>query len=154
MLKDLVPFSLNDSALQMSLIALAARHLANRGQSFHQVDAIAPQDSTEANRQALVFKQQAMQALIKTLSDPVELSNDRTRASIFLFILLDLMESGSSGWDSHLEGAKRLLYLNQPMSKATDRAPAEQKRRGMSQDLQAFLMRQLYLYVEGNSLVI
>lgn len=152
MLKDLVPFSLNDSALQKSLIALAARHLANRGQSFYQVDAIVSQDSTKANRQAFVFKQQAMQALLKTLSDPVELNNDRTRASIFLFILLDLMESGSSGWDSHLEGAKRLLYLNQSTSKVTGRALPEQKRRGMSQDLQAFLMRQLYLVESLGSL--
>ncbi|CAG9982218.1 unnamed protein product [Clonostachys byssicola] len=152
MLKDLVPFSLNDSALQKSLIALAARHLANRGQSFYQVDPIGSHDSTEANRQALVFKQQAMQALLKTLSDPVALNNDRTRASIFLFILLDLMESGSSGWDSHLEGAKRLLYLNQPTSKVTDQAPSEQKRLGMSQDLQAFLMRQLYLVESLGSL--
>ncbi|CAH0027672.1 unnamed protein product [Clonostachys rhizophaga] len=152
MLKDLVQFSLNDSALQKSLIALAARHLANRGQSFHQVDAIASQDSTTANQKALVFKQQAMQALLKSLSDPVEFSNDRTRASIFLFILLDLMESGSSGWDSHLEGAKRLLHLNQPTSEVTGRVLPEQKRRGMSQDLQAFLMRQLYLVESLGSL--
>ncbi|CAH0057760.1 unnamed protein product [Clonostachys solani] len=152
MLKDLVPFSLNDSALQKSLVALAARHLANRGQSFHQVDPIASQDSTQANRKALVFKQQAMQALIKTLSDPIELNNDRTRASIFLFILLDLMESGSSGWDFHLEGAKRLLYLNQPTSKVADQAPAEQNLPGVAKDLQGFLMRQLYLVESLGSL--
>ncbi|CAG9947260.1 unnamed protein product [Clonostachys rosea f. rosea IK726] len=152
MLRDLVPFSLNDSALQKSLIALAARHLANRGHSFHQIDPVASQESTKANRQALVFKEQAMQALLKTLSDPVELGNDRTRASIFLFILLDLMESGSSGWDSHLEGAKRLLYFNQPASKVTDRALAEQNPWSVCQDLQGFLMRQLYLVESLGSL--
>ncbi|CAI6094231.1 unnamed protein product [Clonostachys chloroleuca] len=152
MLRDLVPFSLNDSALQKSLIALAARHLANRGQSFRQADPNASEDNTEANRKALVFKQQAMQALLKTLSDPVELDNDRTRASIFLFILLDLMESGSSGWDSHLEGAKRLLYLNQPTSKVADRALAEQNPWSVCQDLQGFLMRQLYLVESLGSL--
>ncbi|VUC34386.1 unnamed protein product [Clonostachys rosea] len=151
MLKDLVPFSLSDFVLQKSVIALAARHLANRGHSFHQVDPITSHDNTAANRKALIFKQQAMQALLETLGDPVELNNDRTRASIFLFILLDLMESGSSGWDSHLEGAKKALQLSQYANKAGDQALAP-KARGVGRDLQGFLMRQLYLVESLGSL--
>ncbi|OQD96469.1 hypothetical protein PENVUL_c092G09138 [Penicillium vulpinum] len=113
--RSLISFGLEDSVLQKGILALAARHHANTGHSFHQLQGLTPAGLVNANRDALLFKHQAMEALSRVLGDSTIKKSDTTVASIFLLIFLDLLESGSDGWNIHLEGAKRLITSYQPM---------------------------------------
>jgi hypothetical protein len=99
-----------------ALLALAARHHVNKGQSFHEPESPTSPQLVNANRHALAFKHQAMEALSKSLSDPKLSKQDTTVASIFLLVFLDLLESGSDGWNYHLEGAKNLIASTYPQS--------------------------------------
>lgn len=60
-------------------------------------------------------------------------------ASIFLLIFLDLLESGSDRWNVHLEGAKSLISLNNPLG-IND--PGQ-----TVQEIRNFIATQIYLYV-------
>ncbi|KAF9247769.1 transcriptional regulator family: Fungal Specific TF [Penicillium roqueforti] len=113
--RSLLSFGLNDPVLQKGILALAARHHANTGQSFHQDQPPTSPGLVNANRDALLFKHQAMEALSQVLGDGTIGKGDTTVASIFLFIFLDLLESGSEGWNFHLEGAKSLITSYQPL---------------------------------------
>ncbi|CAG7999706.1 unnamed protein product [Penicillium nalgiovense] len=116
--RSLISFGLKDPVLQKGILALAARHHANTGQSFHQLQAPTSAGRINANRDALLFKHQAMEALSRVLSDGRIAKSDTTVASIFLLIFLDLLESGSEGWNFHLEGAKSLITSHRPLLEA------------------------------------
>ncbi|KGO38952.1 Protein of unknown function DUF3468 [Penicillium expansum] len=116
--RSLISFGLNDMVLQKGILALAARHHANTGQSFHQIQASTSVGLINANRDALLFKHQAMEALSRVLSDGKIAKSDTTVASIFLFIFLDLLESGSEGWNFHLEGVKSFITSHRPLLEA------------------------------------
>jgi hypothetical protein len=109
---------LKDPVLQKGILALAARHHANTGQSFHQLQAPASASLINANRDALLFKHQAMEALSRVLGDGTVEKSDTTVASIFLLIFLDVLEFGSDGWNFHLEGAKSLIASHRPQLEA------------------------------------
>ncbi|KAJ5162713.1 uncharacterized protein N7500_004543 [Penicillium coprophilum] len=116
--RSLISFGLKDPVLQKGILALAARHRANTGQSFHQLQAPTSDGLVNANRDALLFKHQAMEALSRVLGDETIVKSDTTVASIFLLIFLDLLEFGSDGWNFHLEGAKGLIALHRPLLEA------------------------------------
>ncbi|KAJ5581767.1 hypothetical protein N7535_000387 [Penicillium sp. DV-2018c] len=113
--RSLISFGLKDAVLQKAILALAARHHANQGQSFFQVQAPTSPGFINANRDALLFKHQAMEALTRVLGDEGMKKSDTTVATIFLLIFLDLLESGSEGWNFHLEGAKSLIMSHQSL---------------------------------------
>ncbi|CAG8893529.1 unnamed protein product [Penicillium egyptiacum] len=113
--RSLISLGLNDPVLQKGILALAARHHANSGQSFHQLQAPRSAGRINANRDALLFKHRAMEALSRVLGDGRIIKSDTTVASIFLLIFLDLLESGSEGWNFHLEGAKSLITSHRPL---------------------------------------
>lgn len=100
-----------DPVLMKALLALAARHHVNTGHSFHQTElpASSSLQLSNANQDALLFKHQAMEALSYSLRDTESFKKETTVASIFLLIFLDLLESGSDGWNFHLQGAKNLI---------------------------------------------
>lgn len=113
--RSLISFGLSDPVLQKGILALAARHHANTGQPFHQIQAPTSASLVNANRDALLFKHQAMAALSRVLGEGRTEKSDTTVASIFLLIFLDLLESGSEGWNFHLEGAKSLIVSHRPL---------------------------------------
>ncbi|KAJ5131170.1 uncharacterized protein N7515_007209 [Penicillium bovifimosum] len=113
--RSLISFGLKDLVLQKAILALAARHHANTGRPFCQIQAPTSPGFINANRDALLFKHQAMEALTRVLGDEGSDKSDTTVASIFLLIFLDLLESGSEGWNFHLEGAKSLIMSHQPL---------------------------------------
>ncbi|KAF3398562.1 hypothetical protein F1880_006294 [Penicillium rolfsii] len=114
--RSLIPLGLENPVLMKALLALAARHHVNNGQSFHETGSPTSPQLITANRHALAFKHQAMEALSKSLADPELSKQDTTVASIFLLVFLDLLESGSDGWNYHLEGAKNLIASTYPQS--------------------------------------
>ncbi|MBE3050346.1 hypothetical protein IMZ48_49190 [Candidatus Bathyarchaeota archaeon] len=148
LLKDLVPLALDDSILRMSLLALAARHLVNTRQESNRVRLVISSEDTKAEREALGFKHHAIMALSDALRDPAERGRDTTIASVVVLILLDLLESGSSGWHHHLEGAKGLLSLSQSRTGITPTVYQEPPR--LEQDLRSFLMERIYLSVASD----
>lgn len=113
--RSLISFGLKDPVLQKAILALAARHHTNTGQSFNQLQAPTAPDLVNANRDALLFKHQAMEALSRAISTGDTQKNDTTVASIFLLIFLDLLESGSDGWNFHLKGVKSLITSHRPL---------------------------------------
>lgn len=109
--RNLLSYTLENSALQKSIIALAARHFANTGHSFNQIDAIVSTRFDKAHLDALLFKKQAIEALSRSLSHVDKSEKDATMATILLLIFLDLLESGIDGWNFHLRGVKGLFNL-------------------------------------------
>ncbi|KAJ5554030.1 hypothetical protein N7513_003989 [Penicillium frequentans] len=110
--RNLLTYATESLTLRKSIIAVAARHFANAGQSFDQVeDALSPR-YVNANLDALHFKRQTIQALSLSLSHPEYSRKDDTMATILLLIFLDLLESGIDGWKYHLRGAEGLLNLS------------------------------------------
>ncbi|KAJ5575375.1 hypothetical protein N7450_009274 [Penicillium hetheringtonii] len=110
-IRSLIPMGYQDPVLMKALLALAARHHVNTGHSFHQTElpASSSLQLSNANQDALLFKHQAMEALSYSLRDTESFKKETTVASIFLLIFLDLLESGSDGWNFHLQGAKNLI---------------------------------------------
>jgi hypothetical protein len=134
---------MKDPVLLKALLAMAARHHANTGQSFHQFENPSSPRLVNANRDALLFKHQAMEALSQSLRDQNLSNQDTTVASIFLLIFLDLLESGSDGWNFHLEGAKKLIastYKHAEDQAVINNGPGETVR-----EIRAFIMKQIYL---------
>lgn len=134
-----------DPVLMKALLALAARHHVNAGHSFHQTEL--PESSSlqlaNANRDALSFKHQAMEALSQSLSNTQLCKNDTTIASIFLLIFLDLLESGSDGWNFHLQGAKNLIastFLNPEFETSMNEGPGR-----TIEEIRGFIIKQIYL---------
>ncbi|KAJ5126871.1 hypothetical protein N7448_007650 [Penicillium atrosanguineum] len=141
--RSLIPLGMNDPVLMKALLAMAARHHANTGQSFNQLDNPTSPSLINANRDALLFKHQAMEALSHSLRDKNLSDQDSTVASIFLLIFLDLLESGSDGWNFHLEGAKNLIastYKHSEDQAVINHGPGETVR-----EIRDFIMKQIYL---------
>ncbi|KAJ5676856.1 uncharacterized protein N7477_002489 [Penicillium maclennaniae] len=141
--RSLIPLGMKDPVLMKALLALAARHHANTGQSFYQLDNPTSPSLINANRDALLFKHQAMEALSHSLRDKRLSVQDSTVASIFLLIFLDLLESGSDGWNFHLEGAKNLIASTYKDFK--DQAVINHGPGGTVRDIRDFIMKQIYL---------
>ncbi|KAF7718838.1 Acriflavine sensitivity control protein acr-2 [Penicillium ucsense] len=114
--RQLIALSLISPVLSKALLALAARHRANQCQTFHELTSPIPPEQVTADRRALVLKHQAIAALSRAVADPISSRQDSTLASVFLLVFLDLVESGSDGWNFHLEGAKNLVASLQPQS--------------------------------------
>ncbi|KAL4757915.1 Zn(II)2Cys6 transcription factor [Aspergillus foveolatus] len=119
--RGLLAYALEDVPLLRSIIALAARHLANTGYSFDQSyknDVVVPTSRfTDTTLDALRFKTQAITALRKRLTRPHQepVKTDTMMATILLFIFLELLESGLDGWNVHLKGARALVHLYQSL---------------------------------------
>lgn len=128
-----------------ALLALAARHHVNKGQSFHEPVSPTSAQLVTADRHALAFKHQAMEALSKSLADPKLSNQDTTVASIFLLVFLDLLESGSDGWNFHLEGAKNLIASTYPQSGC--QAGVNQGPGQTLQEIRAFITKQIKVSV-------
>lgn len=104
---------------------------------------------SKTNRDALSLKHRAIKALCGALRGPVELERDATIASVYILILLDLLESGSSGWQEHLEGARALSEPIQPQTEITPALVSDSPRG--SHDLRSFLLQKLYLCVHTDN---
>lgn len=143
--RNLIPLGLKDPALLKALLALAARHHANAGQPFDQHEIPASPRLINANRDALIFKDQAMEALSRSLRDGKRSKQDSTVASIFVLIFLDLVESGSEGWKYHLKGVKNLIastYTQSESQALINQGPGQ-----TMQEIRQFITRHIYLYV-------
>lgn len=84
-----------------------------------------------------------MEALSHSLRDGNRSKQDATLASIFLLIFLDLLESGSDGWNFHLEGAKNLIastYKHSESDAVVNHGPGQ-----TVQALRAFITKQIHL---------
>ncbi|GLI71927.1 hypothetical protein PoHVEF18_000094 [Penicillium ochrochloron] len=139
--RSLIPLGLENPVLMKAILALAARHHVNKGQSFHEPESPTSPQLVTANRHALAFKHQAMEALSKSLADPKLSKQDTTVASIFLLVFLDLLESGSDGWNYHLEGAKNLIASTYPQSDSQagiNHGPGQ-----TVQEIRAFITKQI-----------
>jgi len=145
-LRSLIPIALEDSILQKAILALAARHLANQGQSFHQVKVPVSSDATKFNHDAFLFKHQVIGGLSYALADSRECYKDTSVISIFLLILLDLLESGSDEWQFHLNGAKSLItssFHQSPLEVATGAVKQEPPQ--MLQEIRDFVAQKIRL---------
>lgn len=141
--RSLIPFALKDTVLQKAILALAARHFANTHQNFHQVEPPKLSSYINADRAALVFKQQALKGLFCGLSDVSQLRKDVYLASIFLLIILDLHESGNGGWAPHLEGAISLTNPTRLLSNSTNGKSLEPE--GVVEGIRDYFTKQIYL---------
>lgn len=141
-LRSLIALGLKDPVLLKAILALAARHHFNTGQSFDQAETSTEPRLVNANRDALFFKHQAMEALSHSLRDNQNYKQDTTMASIFLLIFLDLIESGSDGWNFHLEGVKKLIasYLPCGSQAGVNQGPGE-----TVQEIRGFIAKQIHL---------
>lgn len=86
-----------------------------------------------------------MEALSQSLTDPKLSKQDTTVASIFLLVFLDLLESGSDGWNFHLEGAKNLIASTYPQSDSEagiNHGPGQ-----TVQEIRAFITKQIKVSV-------
>ncbi|KAJ5368784.1 uncharacterized protein N7496_008544 [Penicillium cataractarum] len=143
--RNLLSFSLEDLALQKSIVAIAARHFANTGRSFDTTDAVVPSRFVHANMDALLFKKQTIEALSSSLSDVGSRRTEVTMATILLLIFLDILESGIDGWDSHLQGARGLLTLNQSLVKCTPKSDKKIDTGDTVRETRKFITEQLLL---------
>lgn len=134
-----------DPVLMKALLALAARHHVNTGHSFHQTElpASSSLQLANANQDALSFKHQAMEALSQSLRDTQLSKKDTTVASIFLLIFLDLLESGSDGWNFHLQGAKNLIAST--FSHPDSETSTNQGNGQTIEEIRGFIIKQIYL---------
>lgn len=144
--RNLLSFCLEDLALQKSIVAIAARHFANTGRSFDTTDVAVPHRFVNANMDALLFKKQAIEALSSSLSDTGSRRTEATMATILLLIFLDLLESGIDGWNSHLQGARGLLILNESLVKSAPISDHKINAGDTVRDTRKFIMEQLLLY--------
>lgn len=154
--RDLIPLALGDSTLLKAILALAARHNANRPYRFRQpLLAISPASSNPDNpdnsdKDALLYKCQAIQGLSLALKDAVSRRQDTIAASIFLLVFLDLLESGCDRWNFHLEGAKNLIASIWPPPELETGNGQDPGR--TVQAIRSFITRQIYLYVYAQSI--
>ncbi|KAJ5711271.1 hypothetical protein N7488_005427 [Penicillium malachiteum] len=141
--RSLIPLGLKDPVLMKSLLALAARHHVNTGRSFHHTNLPTEPGLINANRDALTFKHQAIEALSRSVQHDQLRNQDTTVASIFLLIFLDLIESGGDGWNFHLEGVKKLiasLYSQSEVQAGVNHGPGE-----TVQEIRGFITNQIHL---------
>ena len=143
--RSLISLALSNSVLLKAILALAARHNANRYSTFDQPPLLNTHDSSNSHNDALLYKYQAIQGLSLALNNTTLGWQDNITASIFLLIFLDLLESGSDRWNYHLEGAKKLIASIQPSSDSQDGNKQDPGR--TVQTIRNFITRQIYVYV-------
>lgn len=84
-----------------------------------------------------------MEALSRAIQHKQVHKDDSTVASIFLLIFLDLLESGSDGWNYHLEGAKKLIdstYFQSESQALVNHGPGETVR-----EIRNFISKQIQM---------
>ncbi|KAL7920145.1 fungal-specific transcription factor domain-containing protein [Trichoderma austrokoningii] len=140
--RKLLPYALEDVALQKSIVALAARHFANTGYSFGRIEANTSHQFEKAELNALQFKRQTIDALSRSLSNAESCKKDATLATILLLIFLDLLESGIDGWSLHIQGAK---VIHQVLARLGANSNAELDRGETATGIRQFITRQLFL---------
>ncbi|KAJ5171287.1 fungal-specific transcription factor domain-containing protein [Penicillium coprophilum] len=113
--RSLLAYAVDNPTLEMSIMAVAARHFANSARSFNQTDDTLSPRFINANVDALHFKKRAIKTLSSSLSQPELLQKDAIMATILLLIFLDILESGIDGWKCHLHGAEGLVRISQSM---------------------------------------
>lgn len=147
--RKLLPYALEDVALQKSIVALAARHFANTGYSFDRVEANSSHRYERAELSALQFKKQSIDALSRSLSRTESCNKDATLASILLLIFLDLLESGIDGWSLHIQGAK---VIHQLLAQLGSHGNTEVDRGDTATEMRQFITRQLFLCASSLSI--
>ncbi|KAL6903258.1 fungal-specific transcription factor domain-containing protein [Trichoderma evansii] len=140
--RNLLSYALEDGALQKSIVALAARHFANSGYSFDQVEEDSSHRFAKAKLEALQFKKKAIEALSSSLSHPESYKKDATLATILLLIFVDLLESGIDGWSFHIQGAK---VIHQLLAESGSNCNAIIDRGETATEIRQFITRQLFL---------
>ncbi|KAJ5351445.1 hypothetical protein N7452_000419 [Penicillium brevicompactum] len=146
-LRKLIPFALKDPILGKAIFALAARHLANQGRSFNKAEVFTSPEVIKYDRDALSFKQQVIAGLSVVLGDSKDSNKchqDMTIASVFLLILLDLLESGGEEWQFHSHGAKSLITSSLHQS-PPKHVPSEQEPAHIIHGLRDFVIQQISL---------
>ncbi|OBT53418.1 hypothetical protein VE04_07002 [Pseudogymnoascus sp. 24MN13] len=142
--RNLISLALGNSTLLKAILALAARHNANRHYLLRQQPLLAtPPASSTSDKDALLYKCQAIQGLSLALNDAVSRRQDTIAASIFLLVFLDLLESGCDRWNFHLEGAKNLIASIWPSSGLETANELDPGR--TVQAIRSFITRQIYL---------
>ncbi|UKZ71123.1 uncharacterized protein TrAtP1_012086 [Trichoderma atroviride] len=140
--RKLLPYALEDVALQKSIVALAARHFANTGYSFDRIEANSSHRYEKAELSALQFKKQSIDALSRSLSHTESCKKDATLASILLLIFLDLLESGIDGWSLHIQGAK---VIHQLLAELGSNGDTKVDHGQTATEIRQFITRQLFL---------
>ncbi|KFX95856.1 hypothetical protein V490_03647 [Pseudogymnoascus sp. VKM F-3557] len=141
--RNLISLALGDSTLLKAILALAARHNTNRRCLSRQPLLAAVPASGNSDKDALLYKCQAIQGLSLALNDTVSRRQDTMAASIFLLVFLDLLESGCDRWNFHLEGAKNLIASIWQLSELEN--VNEQDPGRTVQAIRSFITRQIYL---------
>lgn len=112
--RDLLLLSGDHAVLQHVIVANSALHYANAMRNGQKASDIQQELSGKAHRDALVAKHRALRLLSEALANANLIYPDVVLASIMLFIMLELLESGTSEWRFHIEGARQLMgYLRQ-----------------------------------------
>lgn len=143
--RNLISLALGDSTLLKAILALAARHNTNRRYLSRQPLLATIPASSNADKDALLYKWQAIQGLSLALNDTVPHRQDTMAASIFLLVFLDLLESGCDRWNFHLEGAKNLIasiWQSSELETGNEQDPGR-----TVQAIRSFITRQIYLCV-------
>lgn len=112
--RDLLLLSGDHAVLQHVIVANSALHYANAMRNGRKASDVQHELSDKAHRDALVAKHRALRLLSEALANSNLRHPDVVLASIMLFIMLELLESGTSEWRFHIEGARQLMgYLHQ-----------------------------------------
>ncbi|KAJ6079030.1 hypothetical protein N7467_008783 [Penicillium canescens] len=150
--RSLLTYAMNDPILQKCILAVAARHFANTGQSFDDADDSLSPRFVNANFDALHFKKQTIKALSLSLSHPEPSQKDAIFSTILLLIFLDLLESGIDGWRYHLHGAEVLVNLSHSLSEPVASGHVKSDPGETIQETRRFVARQFSLYACSSSL--
>ncbi|KAJ9492738.1 hypothetical protein VN97_g540 [Penicillium thymicola] len=143
--RSLLTYAMDNSTLRKCIIAVAARHFANTGQSFDQTDDALSPRFVNANLDALHFKKQTIKALLLSLSNLDHSQKDVIMSTILLLIFLDLLESGIEGWKYHLHGAQGLVNLSRSLLEPGASGYANSNPGETVQETRRFVARQLSL---------
>ena len=112
--RDLLRLSGNHAVLQHIIIAISALRLANARENGPLMRDARRGPSTEAYQDALLAKHRALRLLSEALINSDSKNPDVVLASIMLFINFELLDTGTSEWRFHTEGARQLMgYLRQ-----------------------------------------
>jgi hypothetical protein len=137
---------MNELTLQNCILAVAARHFANTGQSFDDTEGSLSPRFVGANLDALHFKKQTIKALSSSLSHPELSKKDAIASTILLLIFLDLLESGIDGWRYHLRGAEGLVNFSHSLLDPVASGSSKDGPGDTIRETRHFVARQFSLY--------
>lgn len=147
---------MDNPMLRKCIIAVAARHFANTGQSFDQIGhALCPR-FVNANLDALHFKKQTIKKLSFSLSLPRlgTSQKDEILATILLLIFLNLLESGMEEWKYHSHGAEGFANISRSLLAAGVSEHVNSDTRETADETRRFIAQQFLLYVSASPLFI